>query len=289
MSTIEKALNRLKKTDGGETAQAPLLRPSSEPSKPQRRGRTLPPLHIDLDVLRRKGVYPPKAMEQVIRDQYRRIKRPLLANVSSNQQPAERNASIIMVTSAVAGEGKTFTSLNLALSIARDPDHSITLVDGDVARARISRLFDVQDQPGLLDLLENERLRPEDVIRPTDVPSLSVLPAGRQHELSEELLSSARMRKVLTAMADTSPNHIVLFDSPPLLAAPEAATLSAHMGLILMVVKASATPRHQVLAALDLMDRDTPVNMILNQTLGGPGSDDYAGYGSYYGEPGTGR
>ena len=295
MSIIEKALGRQR----SNTAESP-VRPEPE-REPEQNGATTAgaaaavapttppqgtapiaagePVVMDLGRLRRHGIYPPPSMEHQIRDEYRRIKRPLLANATGRGAVAVAQGNLIMITSAMPGEGKTFTSVNLALSIARDPDFTVTLVDGDVARARTSRILGVQERPGLLDLLADERLQPSELILPTDVPSLSLLPAGRPHALSEELLSSDRMSRVLGQLGDASTHHILLFDSPPLLVSPEAVTLSSNVGQIVVVVKAAETLRHQVDAALNLLDEEKAINMVLNQSRGPAGGD----YGSYYG------
>ncbi len=300
MSTIEKAMQRLR------TGESPPSKPAT-PSKPPPAERPPPeeharpadtplPVHetvmqqptvqLDLHRLRRMGIYPPVSMEKPLRDQYRRIKRPLLAGATGRGAAGVERGNLIMVTSAVAGEGKTFTTLNLALSMARDPDITITLVDGDVSRAHITRMLGVAERPGLLDLLADESLAAGEVILPTSVDSLSLLPAGRQHALSEELLSSERMERVVNALADPTRRHILLFDSAPLLASPEAVTLSQNVGQILLVVKASSTLRHQVTAAMDTLDPNKAIQLLLNQSLGGLGTDDY--YGSYYGDAADG-
>ena len=292
MSTIEKALNRLRKA-GETTVSEPESARSDDTSVARRprdsatppTGMSGEPLTIDLRQLRRRGIYPPAYMEETLRDQYRRIKRPLVAHATGRGATRIDRGNLIMVTSAVAGEGKTFTSLNLALSIARDPDHSVTLVDGDVARAHASKLLGVEDKPGLIDLLADENLAPGDVVIPTTVESLSILPAGRHHTLSEELLSSSRMERVTSALADRAVNHIVLFDSAPLLLSPDALTLSSSVGQIVVVVKANSTQRHKVSEAVEQLDPNKAINMVLNQSLGGPGGDEYGGYyGKPYGE-----
>ncbi|WP_170230879.1 hypothetical protein [Spiribacter vilamensis] len=195
------------------------------------------------------------------------------------------DGNLIMLTSAVQGEGKTFTALNLAMSIARDPDFSVTLVDGDTARHTVSSLLGIADAPGLLNLLADESLEPGSLVRPTNIDSLSVLAAGAHHELSEELLSSSRMASLVAQLGGNTPNHIVLFDAPPVLAAPEAVTLSHYMGQIGMIVKASSTLQHEVTMALEQLDQTKAINMILNQSIDGPGGDHYGGYYGYgYGE-----
>ncbi|MCH8506720.1 MAG: AAA family ATPase, partial [Ectothiorhodospiraceae bacterium] len=263
-----------------------------QPEPPKRETPPPPPLgprgtlQIDFRRLRDNGVYPPDAMQPGLKDQYRRIKRPLLANATGRKGIAVERGNLIMVTSAISGEGKTFTSLNLAMSIAQDPDYSVTLVDGDVARASASKLLGVQDSLGLLDLLADETVSAQEVVLQTSVPSLSILPAGRPHSLSEELLSSERMERVVAALADRNTKHIILFDSPPLLASPDAVTLSANVGQVVVVVKAGSTLRHQVVEAVDLLDGSKAINMVLNQSIGGMGGDEY---GDYYGAYAEGR
>ena len=307
MSTIERALSRKKKSkrapsaghDGeeGEDNNGAVAPPNTPPThkRPTSDRTDLvgvgfeprgPLLKVDLHQLRRDSMYPTANMEDRVSNEYRRIKRPLLSNATGRGVFQVERGNLIMVTSAIQGEGKTFTSLNLALSIARDPDFSVTLVDGDVARAHLTRVLGARQQPGLLDLLRDETLDPMDLIMPTNIESLSVLTAGSRHALSEELLSSERMGRLVSQLADPSPRHIILFDSPPILAAPDAVTLSHHVGQVVVVVKASSTLRHHVTTAVDQIDPDKAINMVLNQALGGPGGDDYGGY---YGEAYGGR
>ncbi|MCK8516773.1 AAA family ATPase [Methylonatrum kenyense] len=292
MSTIEKALGRLRRpgrnhaVDGNAPPEPvlPLDNKSKGVEPPPVFDTQAPMLEVDINRLRKLGVQPPLRLERQMRDEYRRIKRPLIANALGRGAPAIERGNLIMITSAVAGEGKTFTSINLALSIAHDPDLSVVLVDGDVSRAHASKLLGVQDRPGLVDLLADDRLGAGQVVMPTSIESLYVLPAGKQHADSEELLSSARMERIVAALADPSPRRIILFDSAPLLGTPEACALSSNVGQVVMVVKASSTLRHQVTSAIEQLDPNKAINLVLNQSFGGPGGDDYGGYyGGYYG------
>lgn len=274
MSTIERALDRRK-------AEQPAARidhgADAEPLPPH--------LFIDLPRLRQAGMLPPTSIADRLGNEYRRIKRPLVNNATGRGVVKVPDGNLIMLTSAVQGEGKTFTALNLAMSVARDPDFSVTLVDGDTARRTLSSLLGIAGSPGLLDLLADESLAPGRLVRPTSVDCLSVLAAGNHHELSEELLSSARMASIVRQLGNDTPHHIVLFDAPPVLAAPEAVTLSHYMGQIGMVVKASSTLQHTVSTALEQLDQTKAINMILNQNIGGPGNEQYGGrYGYGYGE-----
>jgi len=271
--------------DGNEERQSPV--PTTGHSREAAAGSALdgPELRIDFHRLRQAGMVPPAAMEERISNEYRRIKRPLVNNATGRGAVQVPHGNIVMLTSSVPGEGKTFTALNLALSLARDPDFSVTLVDGDTARRDLSHLLGVSQQPGLLDLLADSSLAVRDLVMPTNVDQLSVLSSGSHHELSEELFSSQRMTDLMALLGNDTPNHIILFDTPPVLAAPEAVTLSYHMGQILLVVKASSTRQDQVITALDQLDQDKAINMVLNQSLGGPGGDKYGGYYGYeYGQ-----
>lgn len=240
-----------------------------------------PELRVTIEQLRRQSMYPPVHAEARLHNEYRRIKRPLLAHAAGKGAYKTEYGNRIMVTSAIQGEGKTFTALNLALSMAQDPDYSVTLVDADVARRDASRVLGVEDSKGLLDLLLDGSLDPADLARPTNIESLSVLPAGTRHNLSEELISSTRMRMVLERMSAPDPHHILLFDAPPILASPDAVSLADRAGQVVVVVKAGSTARQNVTAAVDQLDPDKAVNMVLNQSLGGAGGDEYGGYYGY--------
>lgn len=285
MSIVEKAVDKLRQSDAGHGRY-----PGAEPlggegyddlatATPDAVAEAPGAVHVDIERLRTQGLAPTEAMASKVRDEYRRIKRPLLANVSGRGAIAVDNGNRIMVTSAVAGEGKSFTTFNLAMSLAQERDITVLLVDGDVARPTTSRALGLQNRSGLVDLVADETLRPEDVLVPTDIGKLSVLPAGRPHPLSTELLSSERMELVMHALAPAGSSRIVLFDSPPLLSAPESLALSGPMGQIVMVVKAGATLQQQVLAALGMLDPSKAINLVLNQSRRSHG--DY--YGSYYG------
>src|SRR5262249_8204418 len=156
----------------------------------------------------------------------------------------------IMVTSALPGDGKTFTSINLAISLSLERDHNVLLVDGDVPKPHVSRTFNVQDEPGLLDVLADPSVPIESVILPTDMRNFSLLPVGRRGETATELLSSARMRQVLTRLEQLDPNLLIVLDSPPVLFTSEARVLSSQFGQVVLVVKAGGTPQQAVLDTL---------------------------------------
>ncbi|MBL8266089.1 AAA family ATPase [Steroidobacter sp.] len=234
--------------------------PSPEPVRPSR------VIHIDRDALRHAELLPPASQERQLAGEYRQIKRPLIANALGRGVEKLPNGHRIMIASAMPGDGKTFTSINLSLSFAQEKDLSVVLVDADVAKAHLSRTFGVHNEPGLMDLLRDEQLDVDSLILATDVPGLSILPAGKSTDNATELLASARMEQIANQISVRHPNRIALFDSPPLLITSEAMALSASVGQIVLVVRAGVTPQSAVLDAIELLGEGKSVGLVLNQT-----------------------
>jgi protein-tyrosine kinase len=306
MSLVERALKKLqedRKSDAqGLTPVAPVVvakvvrDPTSAATTDY--DRLEPPrkrVSISRTALREAGVVPPADRERLIADQYRRIKRALIGNLSGKVDPPIQHPRLIMMTSALSGDGKTYTSVNLALSLAGEKDRTCLLVDGDVAKPHIGELFGVQEEPGLLDVLQSDTLDVEGLILPTDVPGLSILPAGKRTEQATELLASERMTHILQRLEGRDPRRIVLIDSPPILLSSEARVLLNIMGQVVFVVRAGVTPKAAVLEALSQIDEGRYVGLILNQSEAAHASGYYGygyGYGAAYGaerEPGTGK
>jgi exopolysaccharide/PEP-CTERM locus tyrosine autokinase len=234
---------------------------------------------IDREALRCDGFIAREDEERMLVDQYRQIKRPLIAHAFGKRATKIPDGHLILVSSALAGDGKTFTCLNLALSMAREQDRSVLLVDADVAKAHITTLFGAEDQPGLLDLLgEDSKLTLNDVILETDIKGLSVMTAGLMQTHSTELLASERMESLIRALSAQDPNRIVLFDSSPLLVTSESRELTSLVGQVVLVVAAELTPQDAVIEALGAVDQSKPVNLILNQARHSSGNG-YYGYG----------
>jgi receptor protein-tyrosine kinase len=239
-----------------------------------------PKIAVDFAQLQRIGLMPPPAAEKMVSQEYQRIKRPLLMNTAGAGPAAGMgNGNRFMMASAIQGEGKTFSSLNLALSLARERDCSVVLVDGDVIKPSISRALGLEDKRGLTDILADQSISFSSIVFETNVPRLAVLPAGQRNDEATELLASQRMAWFMGELS-RDPNRLAVFDSPPLLATSEAQALALAVGHVLLVVKAGSTERAAVDTALSLVTApDQQVSLILNQTTKAHG--DY--YGSYYG------
>jgi protein-tyrosine kinase len=286
MSLVETALKKLQASrtaaDAPARPAAPLA-PSPASHAPAARPPQAPlnarVINLDRAALREAGVLAPITEERVLAQQYRQIKRPLVENALGRGKPQLKNGQLIMMAGALPGDGKTFTSVNLALSLALEKDMRVLLVDADVAKPHISRVFGVEGEPGLLDVLRDERIDVETLIMATDMPGLSVLPAGQASETATELLASARMQALAAQLAARDTNRIVLFDSPPLLLTTESRVLAGVMGQIVLVVSAGKTPQKAVFDALDLLGEGKSIGLVLNQSDEGA----KAGYHRYYG------
>ncbi|WP_271009326.1 XrtA-associated tyrosine autokinase [Paucibacter sp. B51] len=244
---------------------------------------------LDLEALAAQGFLTPNAARSHMADQYRVIKRPLIKNAMGKGVASLNHGNLIMVTSALAGEGKSFTSLNLALSIAAELDNTVMLVDADVARPSVLRMLGLPQGPGLLDVLE-ESVDMSSVLLRTNVDKLTLLPSGTPHARATELLASDAMSHLLDDMARRYPDRIIIFDSPPLLLTTESRVLASHMGQIVVVVHAEKTAQSAVQQALATIESCPLKMLLLNQananSSGGYGSGGY-GYGYGYGTEDT--
>ena len=237
-------------------------------------------VEINLDALAAAGIVSPTAPRSQIADQYRVIKRPLISNAMGRGATLIANGNLIMVTSSVPGEGKSFTAINLAISIAAEFDNTVMLVDADVARPSILRVLGLSPGPGLLDLLAGDSADLSTMLLRTNIDKLTILPSGTPHERATEMLASDAMTKLLVDMSKRYSDRIIVFDSPPLLLTTEARVLATHMGQIVMVVQAEKTLRSDVQEALSTIEACPVKMMVLNQAR----STMTGGYGYGYGQ-----
>ena len=239
-------------------------------------------VEIDLKGLGDAGYLLPGLPRSRLLDEFRAIKRPLLANAvgAKGNAPVERG-NLIMLTSSLQGEGKTFTSVNLAMSLAMELHHSVLLVDADATRRVAEQRLRIQgSHRGLLDLLLDPSLDLADVELATNVERLSFLPAGRETDLATEIFGSREMASLLERLAAHADQRIVIFDAPPLLHAAEARVLASQMGQVVLVVQAGRTQRGSVQHALSLLEDCPLVMTLLNQTRTPSASSPY-GYYAY--------
>jgi exopolysaccharide/PEP-CTERM locus tyrosine autokinase len=249
---------------------------SPEANKATRSARTVA---VDLGRLRQRGMIVPGGERTATGESFRRIKRRILTNALNSK--ADVPANLVLVTSALAGEGKTFCAINLAISIALEVDHSVLLVDADVRKPSIPEVLGLRAEKGLMDLLVDRRMDMAEVLYRTDIGKLTLLPAGTAQPHANELLASGAMRELLTEMAARYRDRIIIFDSPPLLAASEASVLASQMGQVVMVVESGKTTESALKEALGRIDSSHLTGLVLNKSAG-------PGLGSYYGGYGGG-
>ena len=309
MSLVEKALRKLQ---AGKTAPEPrpvvaAPQPVTHAADPRPR-QTRPPaipatpapvptvafeprnpeiLRLNKEDLRSQGVLPPLDQEREIATQFRTIKRPIIRFANESAEADDLTRRTVMVASALPGDGKTFTSTNLALSLALEMDFTVLLVDADAPKPRLSHALKIEGKPGLLDVLSDPKRNVQDCILATDVPRLHVLPVGRQSERATELLASARMGEIVAQLAGLYRRGIVLFDSPPILLTNESRSLGAMLGQIVLVVRAGLTPQQAVKDAIAILGDGRRISLVLNSAqLSGPAGY-YYGHGYGYEEPGA--
>lgn len=260
------------------TVAAPSTPTPAPASAPEVRTRQVT---INLEALGAAGFITPQSSRSQIAEEFRVIKRPLIANAMGKGAAPVANGNLIMVTSAVPNEGKTFTAINLAMSIAMELDNTVMLVDADVAHPSVLNVLGLPPGRGLLDVLQKDSKELSDVMLKANVEKLTLLPAGTQHPRATELLASDAMVDLLQEMATRYSDRIIIFDSPPLLVTTEAHVLASHMGQIVMVTRAEQTLQNQVKQALATIDNCPVKMMVLNRSRPDPlGSYGY-GYGSY--------
>jgi protein-tyrosine kinase len=254
--------------------------PKRDESRPSGHARSSRILEIDLEHLAATGYVTPDEPHSPLANEFRVIKRPLLANAKGKGAAPVKDGNLIMVTSSVAGEGKSFTSVNLAISIAMELDSTVLLVDADVGAPSLAQKLKLPETKGLLDVLTDERVGVADALYRTNVEKLSFLGAGTRQKKATELLASDAMRRLVEELATRYPDRIIIFDSPPLLLATESRALASHVGQIVLVVEAEQTTAGTVKQALSMIETCPVVLTLLNKAMRPEGSS-YYGYGGY--------
>ena len=234
---------------------------------------------IDRGMLAEQGMIVPGAPVGALAEEFRLAKRQLLVTQARVAAADPAKARTVLVCSARPHDGKTFCAINLALSLAAERDLEVLLVDADVAKPDVLGRLGLPQGPGLLDALADPAVDVETLVMRTDVSGLSVLPAGARTSSDTELLASARTRAVIQRLLDADPRRIVIFDSPPALAASPAGVLAMLVGQVLLVVRADRTAESDLAAAVQLLDGCEHMALLLNAVAFVPGGQRYGYYG----------
>ena len=291
MNTIEKALkksgrdprpSRENRSPDQRSAEGDRSAAEGAQPKPNLREGSADIHVLDVEHMKRQGLLTPEDTRSSLAEEFRMVKRPIINNAFGTRSDFVRSGNLVMITSALPREGKSFCTINLALSIADEVDRTVLLIDADVARPAIPNYLGIRSEIGLLDVLGDESVDLADAIVRTSIPNLSIVTAGTNNRHSTELLASESMTQLTVEMAERYPDRIVLFDSPPLLATSEASVLAAHMGQVVLVVESERVPEEAVRSALEQLKRCDVVMTLLNKARHVPGIDYGYGYGYGY-------
>lgn len=253
--------------------------PESRPGKPAHpASKVARTFRIDRALLRRQSMVTPGGERTAVTESFRHIKRQVLANAARARTDAPP-ANLVLVTSALPGEGKTFCAINLAISIALELDRSVLLVDADVAKPGVLKALGLEADKGLIDVLLDREIDLPKVLCGTDIDKLTILPAGSSHQQSTELLASETMHVLLHNIAQGHPDRVIIFDSPPLLGASEASVLAGQVGQIIVVVEAGRTSESALKDALSHIDSSKVTGLLLNKGDNLRLGYGYGGYG----------
>ena len=231
------------------------------------RGAELPPGpgSIDAVALERAGMVDWSRTRSRVSEEFRLVQRQILRNAFAPPGAEPGFTNLLMVTSARPGEGKSFTAVNLAGSIARQGNNHVLLVDANSKRNSICYPMGLADAPGLLDLAANPKLDPGPLIVRTPIEQLSILPIGRERERSPVLFSSQEMIRLIQSLGRRYADRLLVLDAPPCLSTSDPAVLAPVVGQVLFVVEAERTQRGEIEASLDLIQACPTIALVLNK------------------------
>lgn len=308
MSTIEKALAKNKKTNAVENKSDESLdevmgqdtQSADTPAEPEIQDKKSENINdysaektvsvndeiqLDLESLSAKGMVDNSAERRLINEEYRAIKRKILSNAFGPLSKTLDRSNVVMVTSSKPGEGKTFTAVNLALSIASEQDKTVLLVDADVLRPNVMKTLGSRNREGLIEYLLGEKQNISDVMLSTNIPKLKLIAAGKSHHLSNELLASEVMRTTVDEFSTRYKDRIVIIDTPPLLGINETSVLANLAGQAIVVCEEGRSKIHDIKSSVAHLNPEMAIGFVVNKSLrqeNGPGY-----YGYYYGSNGS--
>lgn len=284
-STIETALEKQQQAKAKQEVVEPVAQPEPAAAPVAESAidqEEVLSLEVDLEDLDARGFVSVSNTRKVINEEYREIKRKLLKNAFGALSKTLNNSNIIMVSSARPSEGKTFTAINLAISIAAEQDKTVLLVDADVLKPNVTRTLKVDPREGLMEYLLDETKDISDVLYKTNVDKLKIIPAGQTHHLSTELLASERMSETVNEFANRYSDRIVIIDTPPLVGINESAVLASFAGQAVIVTEEGRTQLNDINSIVDRLNPDMAVGFVVNKAVN-ESADNGSYYGYYYG------
>jgi protein-tyrosine kinase len=250
-------------SDGDTRLDRPVEEPGPHTLIPREEGAGQP--FVDMTSLFRAGMIDWNRVRSRVSEEFRLVQRQIVrtAFTAAGAEPGFSN--LLMITSSIPGEGKSFTSLNLAACIARQRDHHVLLIDIDSKRDSFCMALGLGDAPGLLDIAANSELDASQVMAKTAIENLSVLPIGIERDLGPELFASKQMTKLIQAIGRRYADRLIVLDAPPTLSTSDPAALAPIVGQVLFVVEAERTQRDEVVSSLDLLQACPTITLLLNK------------------------
>ncbi len=265
------------------SSASPAAKPNetTENSFPQEETRSSKYSEINVEALTQKGFITQQSTNRHLKEQFRAVKRKLLNNAFGAISKTLTHANLIIVSSCNANEGKTFSAINLALSIALEQDKTVLLVDTDVLRPNVVKELGVPPVSGLTEFLSGQISDVSDIIYNTNIDNFKFISAGSPHELSTELLASEKMAKLMEELASRYSDRVVIFDAPPLLGVNETHIMANLVGQAVIVVEENKTRLTDVQVAVEQLEKKLAIGFLVNKSKG-EAKDQYGyGYGYY--------
>lgn len=275
MSIIEKALDKLDVTGthkivkkdvqiGKIVEEAPLVTEITAEHSVAPTGLKSRRIDLDIDLLEQKGYLTPNTKNRVMFEQYRRIKLPILQKAFKGP---DGRKNILMLTSSLEGEGKSFTALNLAMSVAYEYNQTVLLIDADIIKKQTSSVLGLKQEPGLIDYLTDKSPGLSDLMLTTNIPNLNILPAGGDSDRITELFNSKKMGQLVDELSSRYDDRLIILDAPPLLQETSSEALKKLVHQIIFVIEAEKTPLHIIKTAYQIIDDNKKdLGVVLNKS-----------------------
>lgn len=237
---------------------------------------------LNFTELEERGFVSTTGQRKQINEEYREIKRKLLSNAFGPISKTIHNSNVIMVTSGRPSEGKTFTAVNLALSIASEQDKTVLLVDADVLKPNVLRTLRLERRKGLMEYLMGEVEEVSEVLYPTNIDTLKIIPAGKYDHRTTELLASQRMHDTVDEFANRYKDRVIIIDTPPLIGITESAVLANFAGQAVVVVEEGRSKLNDIKFSIERLNPEMAVGFVVNKSVDSSLLNGYYGY--YYAE-----
>jgi len=224
------------------------------------------------------GIRTPDLLEE-----FREIKRHLMRTADSKNDAIRKNHNLIMVSSCSPNEGKTFTAINLALSLALEIDRTVLLIDADMMMSGVANSLGISYEIGLIDYLTGSVPELSSLFVKTSMSNFSIIPSGTYSSSVAEYLGSEKMLCLADELSVRYPDRIIVIDTPPILASSIPVQMSELVGQVVLVVEAENTEKNELISSIEKIDKAKSISLVLNKVRGVKRKYEYS-YNSYGGK-----